>query len=172
MRDGGGPWQREDMARLASALALLALITGAGDIAKDWNDEEIPWRGYEAGLEAAKKAGKPVCLVFYAPWCSGCAAYSKLFHDPKVVKASRDFVMVRVNRDEAEALSKQFDVDGEYIPRTFFLSPEGKLDKEIRRLGQDQAYYYDVERTSALRSGFKWAKRRLHPDGAKKKKKK
>lgn len=155
------------MAPLAPSLALLALVAGPGDVAKDWNDAQIPWRSYEAGLAEAKQTHRPVCVVFYAPWCTGCRAYSKLFFDPKVVKATRDFVMVRVNRDDAEALSKQFDYDGEYIPRTFFLSPEGKVDPEIRRLGQEQAYYYDVERTSALRSGLKWAKRRLHPDGKK-----
>ncbi len=156
------------MAALIPSLALLALITSPSEVTKSWNDAEIQWRTYEAGLKEAKRTQKPVCLVFYAPWCTGCAAYTKLFYDPKVVKAASEFVMVRVNRDEAPELSQRYDIDGEYIPRTFFLSPQGKLDPKIHRLRPDQRYYYDTERSSALRSGFKWAKRRLHPEGKKK----
>lgn len=144
-------------------VAALALASPPAAPPKDWNDAQIPWRDYEAGLLEAKRLGKPVLLVFHADWCKGCEAYRQLFFDAKVVALSARFVMVRVNRDTAPELSAKFDLDGEYIPRTFFLSAKGVLDPEIRRLGQAQAYFYDTARTSALRSGMKWALKRLAP---------
>jgi protein-disulfide reductase (glutathione) len=139
----------------------LALMGADPAVAEDWNDAQVAWRGYAEGLAEARREGKPICLVFYADWCKGCQAYRKLFFDPKVVTMTRDLVMVRVNRDHAPELSAKYAVDGEYIPRTYFLSSDGVLDPEIRRLGQDQAYYYDVTATSPLRSGMKWALKRF-----------
>lgn len=143
------------------SVALLAAAAPAETADKDWNDAKIRWRGYEAGLAEAQRERKPVCLVVYADWCKGCQAYRKVFFDPRVVELSARFVMVRVNRDHAPALSERYDVDGEYIPRTFFLSPDGLLDPEIKRLGSDHAYFYDPSRSSALRAGMKWALKRL-----------
>ena len=160
MARAGGSWNAHEVLSLALLMALAAAPPRPAPV-EDWNDAEVAWREYEAGLAEAKRDRRPVCLVFYADWCTGCQAYKKLFFDPKVVELSRRFVMVRVDRDHAPALSARYAPDGEYIPRTLFLSPDGALDPEIRRLGQAQAYYYDVTGTSALRSGMKWASKRL-----------
>src|SRR5262249_20035756 len=105
-----------------SALVLAtALVLGiaSGSRAHDWNDAQVAWKDYEAGLAAAKKEKKPICLVFYTEWCPHCANYSHVFHDPKVVEKSKELVMVRLDKDKNAELSKQYAPDGEYIPRTF-----------------------------------------------------
>lgn len=150
---------------LAGLAALVVAAAPADASKKDWNDAKIRWRGFEAGLAEAKRTRKPVCLVFYADWCKACQAYRRVFFDDKVVAMSDRFVMVRVNRDQAAALSKRFDIDGQYIPRTFFLGPDGALDPEIKRLGRTHAYFYDPRSSSALRSGMKWALKRLPDKG-------
>ena len=115
--------------RLAAAALLLVTLHLPGRPALaggDWNDGGVSWQPYDKGLAAAKKEKKPVCLVFYTEWCPHCANYSGVFHDPKVVEKSKQFVMIRLDKDKNAELSKQYAPDGEYIPRTYFLSSEGK----------------------------------------------
>jgi thiol:disulfide interchange protein len=57
-------------------------------------------------LAEAKKANKPVLLIFYTEWCPHCTNYSKLFHDPKVVEQAKQFVMVRVDNDKNKDLAR------------------------------------------------------------------
>lgn len=97
------------------------------DISVDWNDKEIVWLNYEEGLQLAKQSGKPIMLLFYADWCPTCHAYKHIFYDKAVVKAAANFIMIRVNSDKAPALNRQYSPDGEYVPRTFALSPQGIL---------------------------------------------
>src|SRR5499426_3577268 len=114
------------LAVLAGAMLALARPVLAGG---DWNDSGVKWRTFDEGLAEAKKTNKPVCLIFYTEWCPHCANYSKLFHDPKVVEKSKQFVMIRLDKDKNQELSKKYAPDGEYIPRTFFLSSTGELSK-------------------------------------------
>ena len=139
------------LAGLLSSAAFV-LAAGAATLAHaggDWNDAGIAWKSYEEGLAAAKAEKKPVLLVFYTDWCPHCTKYSGVFHDPKVVEKSKSFVMVRLNKDEHAELSKKYAPDGEYIPRTFFLSPAGEL-QEVRAARPEYVYFYDTTNPAAL----------------------
>ena len=120
----------------------------------DWNDAKIDWQGYETGLAAAKKAQKPICLVFYTEWCPHCANYSHVFHDAEVVARSKKFVMIRVDKDKNSELSKKFAPDGEYIPRTYFLSTSGELDVGIHAPRDQYKYFYDERNPNSLLGGM------------------
>jgi len=109
----------------------------------DWNDQGVKWRTYEDGLAEAKSSKKPVLLIFYTEWCPHCANYSKVFHDPKVVEASKKFVMVRVDGDKNQELSKQYAIDGSYIPRTYVLAPGGTVDPDIHAPRDQFKFFYD-----------------------------
>ncbi len=125
-------------------LATLLLATAAPALAGgDWNDAQIQWQPYEQGLAAAKKDKKPVLLIFFTEWCPHCANYSKEFHDEKVVAKSKSFVMIRLDRDKNVEISKNYAPDGEYIPRTFFLSSDGTLDATLTAPRDQYKYFYD-----------------------------
>jgi hypothetical protein len=139
------------------ALALLAVtILGASPARAggDWNDGAIAWQPYEAGLAAAKKEQKPICLVFFTEWCPHCTNYSKVFHDPKVVATAKKFVMIRLDKDQHAAVSQQYAPDGQYIPRTFFLSSAGVLEPGLHAPRDRYQYFYDESDPASLLAGM------------------
>jgi thiol-disulfide isomerase/thioredoxin len=126
------------MAAMALALSLATAHAGG-----DWNDAGVGWQAYDTGLAKAKQEKKPVMLVVFTEWCPHCSNYSKLFHDPKVVEKSRQFVMVRVDKDKQPDVSKKHAPDGEYIPRTYFLSSDGVLAPDIAAKRDRYRYFYN-----------------------------
>ncbi len=138
--------------------ATAAAATGEG-----WNAAQIDWQPYEAGLARAKAQNKPVCLVFYTGWCPHCRNFSHIFDDPRIVARARDFVMIRVNADDESDLNMRFARDGGYIPRTFFLSPDGTLDPEIHAPRPKFLYFYDERDPTSLLGGMNAAAQKLTP---------
>jgi hypothetical protein len=93
-----------------------------------------------------------VLLVIYTDWCPHCHNYSRIFHDPRLVELARRFVMVRVERDENPEIGELYDVDGEYVPRTFFLRSDGTLRRELRGSHPRFRYYLDEHAADELLS--------------------
>ena len=120
----------------------------------NWNDETIGWRPYAEGMAAAKTEKKPICLIFYTDWCPHCTNYSKVFHDPKVVERSKQFVMIRINKDENGDISKKYAPDGDYIPRTYFLSPQGELDTKIHAPRSKYQFFFDEKDPASVLAGM------------------
>ncbi|MBI1814222.1 MAG: thioredoxin family protein [Deltaproteobacteria bacterium] len=131
----------------AAVLAVLAVAVPAS--AHDWNDAQIPWQSYEAGLAQAKKSKKPICLIFFTEWCPHCKNYSGVFHDPKVAEQSKHFVMIHVDGDQNKELSQKYAPDGGYIPRTFFLSSNGTL-ADIHAPRDQYKYFYDEKNPASI----------------------
>lgn len=144
---------------IVAALLVTAELAIAGG---DWNDAQVKWQPYTEGLAAAKKDKKPVLLVFFTEWCPHCTNYSKHFHDPTVVEQSKRFVMIRLDKDKNAEISKQYAPDGEYIPRTYFLSSDGKLDAEIHAPRPDYKYFYDENNPKPLLDSMAEAAKKLH----------
>jgi protein-disulfide reductase (glutathione) len=141
----------------ATMLAALPSAFAGGD----WNDAEIGWQPYEAGLAAAKKDKKPVVLIFFTEWCPHCANYSKLFHDEKVIDQTKKFVMIRLDKDKNAELSKKYAPDGEYIPRTFFLGSDGTLDATLTAPRSEYKYFYDERDAAQLLAAMDAAAKKL-----------
>ena len=116
----------------------------------DWNTSQVTWVSYENGLRQGKAAHTPILLVLYTDWCPHCHNYSRLFHDPEVVALSRRFVMVRVERDANREISEVYDIDGEYIPRTFFLAPSGAVLTDLVSDNEEFRYFLDEHDPSEL----------------------
>ncbi len=79
-------------------------------------------------LAAAKAAGKPVMLDFYADWCVECKKMEHdTFSDPKIIAALKPFVLLQADvtaNDAADkALFKRFGVLGP--PTIVFFNAEG-----------------------------------------------
>jgi thiol:disulfide interchange protein len=158
--------------RVTLALVLAAASFGAacsgqparaplGSARADWNSNEIAWSDYAAGLAEGKLEGSPVLLVFYTDWCPHCHNYSKLFHDPEVVRLSRAFVMIRVERDGNRDVSKVYDLDGDYIPRTFFLAPSGAVLTDLTGDNEAFRYFFDEHDPTELITMMQLALERL-----------
>lgn len=139
-------------------LAFWACVAGMTTVvhagAQDWNDKGIAWKSYDEGLAEAKKTRRPVCLIFYTTWCPHCTNYANVFNDPKVVEKSKSFVMVRLDKDKHGELSKRYSPDGEYIPRTYFLSSTGELDASLSETRERFKYFYSESDPASLLAGM------------------
>jgi len=149
----------------AAAVLLLGIVglEAAWAGGEDWNDANIQWKPYDAGLAEAKQKAKPICLIFYTTWCPHCANYSKVFSDPEVVKKSQSFVMIRLDKDKNKDLSQKYAPDGEYIPRTYFLSSKGELDATLTEDRPQFKYFYDEKNPASILGGMDRALTKLQP---------
>lgn len=137
---------------IAALLAVTALLVSGVDSALaggDWNDKAVQWRSYDEGIGEAKKAGKPILLIFYTDWCPHCTKYSAVFHDDAVIAKSKNFVMVRVNKDDNAELSGKYAPDGQYIPRTFFLKSDASL-MGVKTPRDKYQYFYNPQGPAEL----------------------
>ena len=134
---------------LALAMAFTAAPVRADD---DWNDKKIVWQTtYDEGLALAKKEKKPICLIFTTPWSDRSAQYATVFHDPAIVAKAKRFVMIRLELDpQTAALSTKYAPDGSYVPRTFFLSPDGELWEDVHAPQDEYKYYYRFDPKTTL----------------------
>lgn len=126
---------------------------------ESWNAAQIEWHGWDDGLALAKAQKKPILLVFWAVWCGHCRNYSHVFDDPTVVERAKDFVMIRANVDEESELNRRFTIDGGYVPRTYFLSPDGTLAREIHAARPNFQYFYDERNPASLLAGMAAARK-------------
>ena len=159
------------MRRIAIAVAALTAVTLGGArgalAGGDWNDAGIKWKSFDEGVAEATKEKKPICLIVYTEWCPHCTNYSGVFHDAKVVEQAKNFVMIRIDKDKYPDISKKYAPDGEYIPRTYFLAPDGKLDPEIHAPRDQFKYFYDERVPGSVLGGMDEALKKLKPKDAK-----
>ena len=55
---------RQRAMRLALVVAAALLLAPRAHAGGDWNDAQVEWKSYDDGLAAAKKQGKPICMIF------------------------------------------------------------------------------------------------------------
>jgi len=94
----------------------------------------------ETRLAAAKAAGKPVILDYYADWCTDCLRMEKAtFVDPRVREELRNrFVLLQAdvtdpNDPEGKAIKGRFGVYGP--PAMLFFAANGEEHRELRTYG-------------------------------------
>jgi thiol-disulfide isomerase/thioredoxin len=124
-----------------------------------WGGTAIAWHGPDDGLAEAKRTGRPAVLVLYTSWCPHCKNFSNLFADARIAEASKQFVMIKANSDEAEDFAWKYAPDGGYIPRTFFLKPDGSILSDIRAGEGQYKYFYDEKDPSPLLAAMDRAKK-------------
>ena len=154
------PVWRAACAAAALVGALAFGVRARADI-ENWNDTNIKWMSYDAGLAAAKQSHKPICLIFFTTWCPHCKNYSSVFTDPAVVKKAQSFVMIRLDKDKNAEISKKYAPDGEYIPRTYFLSSDGTLDPSLSETRDQYKYFYDEKNPASVLAAMSEALKKL-----------
>ena len=97
------------------------------------------WAGLQRELAAAKAAGKPVMLDFYADWCIYCKTMEKeIFPDPRVIRALEGFVVLQADitpmDEQDKALLERLKLPAP--PALFFWDRSGRLRPELRLVGE------------------------------------
>jgi thiol:disulfide interchange protein DsbD len=176
LADGASGWKK-----LWKALGVVLLIGGAAELigaAAGSNDLLQPLHGIGGGgavtapseqglafrriksladvehaLAAAKSAGQPAMLDFYADWCVSCKEMEKFtFTDARVKQALAGFVLlqadVTANDDTDKALMKHFEIVGP--PDTVFYDADGKQRHDLQLIGAERPGDF-VQRVGAVR---------------------
>jgi thiol:disulfide interchange protein DsbD len=106
----------------------------------------------DARLAAAKAAGKPVMLDFYADWCVSCKEMERFtFADPQVATRLKQFVLLKADvtadTDANMALLLRFDLYGP--PGIIFYDARGREQIDLRVVGFQSADQFlpTLERT-------------------------
>ena len=91
----------------------------------------LPWlaeSGEQDFAEVAEKSSLPVLVDFWAPWCGPCRMVSPALEQIAGEEAGR-LKLVKVNTDDAPALSQRFGVRG--IPTLVVLSHGREVGRSV-----------------------------------------
>ena len=112
--------------------------------------EAIHWVSFGEGQMQAATLGKPMLVLVYANWCTQCHALAKALADPKVVNATRPFVMVLADHDDDSQGLTYYTPKLSYVPRIFFMRPNGEFWPEMQSGNTRYPYYYDANNLTNL----------------------
>jgi thiol-disulfide isomerase/thioredoxin len=79
---------------------------------------------YEASMAAARRAGKPVLLVFGASWCEPCHTLRKSFEHTSLKQPLTGYVCVWLDTDKAGRIADRHNVQA--LPHVEILDSRGK----------------------------------------------
>ena len=87
--------------------------------------DEIAWlTDLDAALAKSEETGRPVMVDFFATWCPPCKMLdAQTYSDSRVIKASKNWIMVRIDVDKNRALAEQYEISS--IPTIVVLQPDG-----------------------------------------------
>lgn len=135
---------------LAAALTLVTPTQASAAEAIAWGTA-VPWLDFDTALARAKAENKAIGVVIYADWCPKCRALAPQFVAGPVLEASPKVLWVLQNHDAAPAwLGERFGDLGNYVPRIFFLKPDGSLDRDITSGHPRYPYFYLASKPELL----------------------
>eukprot|EP01087_Luapelamoeba_hula_P010110 TRINITY_DN265_c0_g1_i1.p1 TRINITY_DN265_c0_g1~~TRINITY_DN265_c0_g1_i1.p1 ORF type:complete len:175 (-),score=31.99 TRINITY_DN265_c0_g1_i1:42-545(-) len=144
-----------------SIVAIGAWADEKADLSHGFGDG-IAWKSYADAVAYAKdpenKNTKPTLVLLHKTWCGACKRLKPEFAGSKEIEAlSEKFLMVNAEDDEAPHDNPSFVVDGGYIPRLFFLDPQGELDASLYNTAGSPQYKYFYANAGAVVAGMQRA---------------
>jgi thioredoxin:protein disulfide reductase len=125
-------------------IGVLLLVAGVAFAIPRKHAAMVQWQKYDtSALAAARAAGKPVVIDFYADWCLPCKELDeKTFTDPRVVSELDRYVRVKADLTVAEdvttkALTQQYAILG--VPTIVFIDAKGNETASARLTGFEPA---------------------------------
>ena len=91
--------------------------------------ESIPWLrdDFEGAVASAQRAGTPILVDMWAPWCHTCLSMqAKVLVDPRVVAFADRFTWLAVETDRPENASVVERLEMSMWPTFFILDPTGR----------------------------------------------
>jgi thiol:disulfide interchange protein DsbD len=86
----------------------------------------------DARLQAAREAGKPVMIDYYADWCIACVQMeATTFKDPEVISSLNDFDLIKIDltdNEQTDALLDKYNLIGP--PTMLFFSRNGEYQAD------------------------------------------
>lgn len=119
----------------------------------------VDWQTWTDGLSSARSQGRPIMLLVYAHWCQQCKALAPVFADPAVKALSAQLVMVEQNADDRPSwLEETFSgVTRDYVPRIFFVRPDGTVREDIKSGHPKYPYFYSAAGVEELKAAMRKA---------------
>ena len=120
--------------------------------------ESVAWKTWDEGKRLAQQTNKPILLLVYANWCPHCRELAPVFSDPEVQKLSSQMILIKQDADaDAPWLGETVGRLGTYVPRVFFLRPDGTVRADITSGNGRYPYFYTPEGIAALRASMRRA---------------
>ena len=69
--------------------------------------------------------------------------------------------LLREVADDEGDIARRYQRDGGYVPRTFFLAPDGTLDPDIHAARPKFQYFFDEQNPASILAGMDEAVRKL-----------
>lgn len=107
------------IARHMRLMCILCVVCGSWASAA-----EIPWQGFERGIELAKAQGKTVYVLFGSDFCSWCLKQKEVLSE-EATDVAAQHVMVYVDIAEHDAVTSRYGV--KVVPVNMILNADGKV---------------------------------------------
>lgn len=139
------------MERVGILVVLLLATVAANEWSRGWGDEIDWFNNIDSAKAEAAKEEKPIFALIHKSWCGACKALKpQLSTSQQFIEKSKSFVMANFE-DEEEPAGTDYQIDGGYIPRIYFLSQEGNVFTEIyNKAGGNAQYKYYYSNPDAV----------------------
>ncbi|XP_041665607.1 anterior gradient protein 2 homolog [Cheilinus undulatus] len=127
---------------------------------RGWGDQLIWAQTYEEALYWARKAGKPLMVIFHLDECKHSQALKKVFADNQKIQKTLDEDFIVLNL-VYETTDKHLSPDGQYVPRIIFVDPSMTVRADIAGRYSNRLYAYEPQDENLLLENMDKAKKLL-----------
>ena len=102
--------------------------------------DQVNWVDYSSALS---DSSRPTMIILHKSWCAACKNLKpKLAENLDFEELSQKFSMVNAGEDNELHNNADLSVDGSYIPRIFFLDPQGQVLDQVYNSKGNPSYKY------------------------------